>query len=98
MTTSAWKIEQQKALKNAGFNRVKISENQTESAYNLAKRKAGKTRAAEIESEEKTKLVKLFTESDLAELAAQMEGVTRLHVNQEEYKRILSNGAENTKY
>ena len=54
----------------------------------------------EVDSQyaEKMEDMNLFSESDLASLAAEMESIPTLPINRTEYVRILHGGAENAPY
>ena len=53
---------------------------------------------ADRESAEKMESMQLFSDSDLAELAAQMQETPKLQINKTEYVRILHGGALESPY
>ncbi len=82
----SWKVAQEKA--------IKAHESERKSRISPASAKN------EVDSlyAEKIADMQLFSESDIAELAAEMEATLRLPINRGEYVRILHEGAENSPY
>lgn len=82
-----WKKIQQAAQRQEANRRAQYGENVPDKKAKI-----------DAESAEKLESLKLFSDEDLAILAAEMEEIPRLQINRTEYVRILSGGALNTTY